>query len=652
MSVDTLFDCEANGLLDTVTHAHCICGVDINTGERWRGRDIPAALDRLSKAERLIGHNILRYDLPMLKKCYGWEPAPWVVIRDTKVIAKLKHPNISDSDAVLINKGRMPPGQAYRGRHTIAAWGVRLDVRKLHEDINDWSVWTQDMEDRCASDVEVNLALWRHLGADTYSQDAIDLEQRIDVLCWEMEKAGVPFNLQKAQALHLDLVQRQSELEAALVEQFGSWYAPVSPSKGVITPKRSGRRNVGEGPKEEYTAGVPYTKLKVVTFNPGSNSHIEKVLRARGWQPKQFTPTGKAEIDEKVIDAIVRQFPEMAGLGELVTVNKRISQLFGGEQALMKSVGPDGRIHGVIDPMGTTTSRASHFHPNLGQVPSSKSPYGERFRECFEAPPDWVLVGADQEGLEGRGLGHYMAAFDGGAYAKILLSGDPHWSSAQALGFVKKDEVRDKENPLHKVYREGSKTFYYALIYGAQENKCGENILDICLSAAKLGETGPYQTFFGQSSDPKKDKLLWREGDVARRKFLQNIPGFETLLEKVEKQATQFKAVKGLDGRVIYLRSVHSALNFLIQSSGAILCKRWGCDAFDEMSAKWKHGWDGDFVFCLWVHDEWLVACRPEIATEVGEILVKHARAVGPIYKYRVDLDSKYSIGRTWADVH
>jgi DNA polymerase I-like protein with 3'-5' exonuclease and polymerase domains len=629
------------------------------TGERWRERDIPAALDRLSKAERIIGHNILRYDLPMLKKCYGWEPAPWVVLRDTKVIAKLKHPNIGDLDAALINRGTMPPGNAYRGRHTIASWGYRLGIRKLGEDICDWSQWTQEMEDRCASDVEVNLALWRHLGADAYSQDAIELEQRIDVLVWHMELAGVPFNLKKAEALHQDLKAKQSELEAALVEQFGSWVAPISPSKDKyeVNPRRTGARQVllpnGEKHRETYTAGQPYCKLKLVTFNPRSNAHIEKVLRARGWVPKQFTPTGKAEIDEKVIGAIVRQFPEMEGLGELVTVNKRISQLFGGEQALMKAVGPDGRIHGVIDPMGTTTSRASHFHPNLGQVPSSKSPYGSRFRECFHAPEGWVLVGADQEGLEGRGLGHYMAAFDGGAYAKVLLSGDPHWSSAQALELIDEGEQRDKENPFHKVAREGSKTFYYALIYGAQENKCGENILDICLAADKLGVRWPYEKFFGDSKDPKKDKLLWPVGDVARRRFLANIPGFGKLLEKVEGQATDFRAIKGLDGRVIPIRSIHSALNFLIQSSGAILCKRWGVDAYDEMLARgWKHGWDGDFVFCLWVHDEYVVACRPGIADDVGEILVKHARRVGDIYKYRVALDSKYSIGRTWKDIH
>jgi DNA polymerase I-like protein with 3'-5' exonuclease and polymerase domains len=159
-----------------------------------------------------------------------------------------------------------------------------------------------------------------------------------------------------------------------------------------------------------------------------------------------------------------------------------------------------------------------------------------------------------------------------------------------------------------------------------------------------------YQKFFGTGA--VNEKSLRRVGKKVRDSFATRIPGYAKLLEDVGKLVEKYGKLPGLDGRVIPSRAEHSALNFLIQSAGAIICKRWLCDAFDDLSSRYKHGWDGDFVFILWVHDEIQVACREEIAEEVGEALVRHARAAGEPYGFRVPLDSKYSVGLTWADTH
>lgn len=629
--------------------------MDLSTGERWRERDIPAALERLSKADRLIGHNVLRYDLPMLKKLYGWEPAPCVVIRDTKVIARLKHPNLNETDGALIDKGRMPPGKAYRGKHTIGAWGYRLGLPKLHEDITDWSEWTADMEDRCAGDVETNLRLWDHLGADAYSQDAIELEQRVDLLVWYMEIEGVPFDLSAAEALKVKLTERAEVLEDEIKKQFGFWFKPVTVNASAedrytFMPRVS-------FPKRGITKGAPYCKIERVDFNPGSRQHVERVLRDRGWTPVEYNADGSAKLDDNVIDALCKQFPEIAGLGELFMVRKRLGQLSDGAQALMRCVGMDGRIHGAINPMGTTTSRGAHMHPNLGQVPGAQSPFGREFRSLFKMPPGWVLVGADMSGLEGRGLAHYLAAFDGGAYWEVLSKGDPHWDSTRALGLVSRGEARDTVGPLkalHRTLREGAKRFYYAFIYGAMEHKCGEIILETVAAARKLtGDDTLWRKFFRGSEDPKGDKLLWRLGSHARETFIEMIPGLEKLIGLATDQVRRFGAIRGLDGRIIPARALHSALNFLIQSAGAILCKRWICDAFDELLASGlRHGWAGDFVFVLWVHDEIQVACREGLEHKIGEVLVKHAKLAGEHYAFRIALASEYSTGRSWADTH
>jgi len=540
-----LFDLEANGLLNAeddkpeATRSWCISAIDIDHREpRFFGPDeIEAGLAYLATADVLAGHNIQRYDVPLMRKLYGFK---WSgVVRDTMIIARTKYPNVRDTDGDLIRAGKMPAGKGYQGKHTIGAWGYRLGLPKLHEDITHWDVYTAEMGERCVGDMWTNLKLWDHLHSGFILPEVVvQLEHDIQLVCDMMQDAGVPFNMKAAAQLHCDLVERRDVLERQLVEQFGSWQEVVKSHGAPVVYKRD---NVKKGIK----AGD--IKYKTVTFNPGSRHHIAKVLFARGWAPLQTHESGNPEIDEAEVERIMRLYPEMAGLGEYLMVGKRLSQLVDGKQSLLNNIGKDGRIHGVINPMGTTTSRAAHFHPNLGQVPSSKKPYGDRFRGLFEVPEGWELVGADMDGLEGRGFAHYMHLVDGGAYMNALLSGDPHWASCIALGFMPEDAVRDKHNRLHIIVREGAKRFYYAFIYGAWLMQCGSIILDTLLDARKEGFTELYAQFFGDSEAPS-EALLKRVGGRARDKFMTGVPGMDKLLKKLERQVKKFGWVPGLDG--------------------------------------------------------------------------------------------------------
>jgi hypothetical protein len=49
-----------------------------------------------------------------------------------------------------------------------------------------------------------------------------------------------------------------------------------------------------------------------------------------------------------------------------------------------------------------------------------------------------VMVGADASGLELRMLGHYLAFFDGGRFADIVVNGDIHQINADAVGVTRK----------------------------------------------------------------------------------------------------------------------------------------------------------------------------------------------------------------------
>jgi len=97
------------------------------------------------------------------------------------------------------------------------------------------------------------------------------------------------------------------------------------------------------------------------------------------------------------------------------------------------------------------------------------------------------------------------------------------------------------------------------------------------------------------------------------------------------------------------VRANYTALNYIITSSEAIICKRWMVEVYDELCARFRYGWDGDVLITLWIHDELVTCCRPEIADQVGEIMVRHARKAGEFYNFRVPLDAEYKIGRSWA---
>ena len=64
------------------------------------------------------------------------------------------------------------------------------------------------------------------------------------------------------------------------------------------------------------------------------------------------------------------------------------------------------------------------------------------------------------------------------------------------------------------------------------------------------------------------------EASKIKKRFLNNLPALNKLITDVQR-ASQRGYIIGLDGRHVKVRSQHSALNTLLQSSGAIVCKQW-----------------------------------------------------------------------------
>jgi len=564
-----VFDIEADNLLQDATQVWCIVAVDVDTDTLYTfdPDSINDGLELLGKADTLIGHNIIDYDLRLLKKLHNFVYSGNII--DTLVYARTIWPDVRDKDFTLVKQGKIP--QKLVGSHSLRAWGHRLGV--LKGEVNSetgFSAFTQEMLDYCVQDVAVNKELYERIEARQFNQEALDLETELHTLLIEQEEHGFPFDVDAASSLYARLAQRKTDIEKELQDTF------------------------------EPTIIEMKTKTKTIPFNPASRQQIADRLMKRGWQPEAYTDNGEPKVDETVLSSI--DMPEARMLSEYLLLNKRIGQLATGKQAWLK-MEKKGRLHGRVNHMGAVTSRCTHANPNMAQVPSVGAEYGVECRSLFHAPEGYSLLGADASGLELRCLAHYMAAYDDGSYAKVVLEGDVHTTNQEAAGLPT---------------RSNAKTFIYGFLYGAGDEKIGKII--------------------GKGST---------EGRKIKNKFLKKLPALKYLKDAVSKAAKERGWIKGLDGRVIPIRHSHAALNTLLQSAGAIICKTW----YVYVARALKEA-KLDAQIVAFIHDEVQVLVKKGQEDEAGRVIQRCMRDVEERFKFRCQLDSDYKYGRNWADTH
>lgn len=460
-----VFDLESDNLLSEMTTIHCINIIDTETEDRLRFNDgiyadgTPANRDGsiedgvrlLMEAEAICGHNIIKFDIKAIQKLYPWF-APKGRIVDTLVLSRLVWANLGAVDAHQIKERKYPPEFTGNmvGLHKLEAWGYRLDNYK-GDFKGPWDAFTPEMDDYCMQDDEVTLALWQKVQSKGWDPESFWLEMEVAKIIDAQETHGFLFDAKAADDLAARLMVTRADLEDRLRSTFKPWYSPVvKDGKPVLfTPKRP---NKAMG----YEAGVPCTKVELLTFNPGSRHHIANRMKALfNWVPTEFTDSGQPKVDETTLDSI--DAPEAKLLVEYLVTSKLLGMVAEGDSAWIKHMRADGRIHGAVNPNGAVTGRMTHMRPNVAQVPKVKvddtgkhltgyaGSYGFECRSLFMVPEDKLLVGCDAEGLELRVLAHYMARFDDGAYARAVISGkksdatDVHSVNTAAAGLRLRD---------------------------------------------------------------------------------------------------------------------------------------------------------------------------------------------------------------------
>ncbi len=411
--------------------------------------------------------------------------------------------------------------------------------------------------------------------------DWVQLEHQVAQILTQQELHGWYFNERAAQQLESTLRKEYEETSQLLRNRHPFVEGPL------FTPKRDNRTR-------GYVANATFTKLK--ELNPTSRDHIAWILQTHyGWMPSLMTSTGKAVVDEPVLKEIgtdiARQFLT------LLDLTKKLGMISEGVNAWQKLV-TKSRIHHHCS-VATSTFRCAHRKPNLAQVPSDV-----RFRKLFTASPGFCMVGADLSGIELRMLAHYLARYDDGRYAKILINGDIHQTNADKIGIT----------------RSQVKTVTYAFLYGAGDTKIGHS--------------------YDKQLPEEKAR---QKGSEIRKAYVDAIPGLKELLEGVQK-ASERGFLYGLDNRRILVDSRHKSLNYLLQGSSAILAKRWMVLANEHLLK--------DVHQLAFVHDELQYECRPCDVGYMKGCLESTAIQAGKYYNMRCPVAAESKNGGTWADVH
>lgn len=608
-------DIETDGLLMAATRFHCGVTIDTTTGEKHEFTDIDEMYTHLCTADRIVMHNGRMFDVPVLERLASGhvrtDPLPPCL--DTLLISRLLWPD----------KGSPPPS----GGQSLGKWGNLLGTVKQHEDIEDWSVYTPEMLERCGSDVEIQVSLYNYLLPRLKGWgESVQLEHTVATIIAKQIQNGFPIDMGRVEALENDLMYHR----AGALDQIGAipdkvdvvnlklphyWYNPDT---------LEAYRTKGAAPSRERVRlerGPCKFRVDVVEFNPASDAQVRDLFHSKyGWVGEEKTDSGLCSVKGDVLDTL--SYPEAKPLAILSKVDKVLTY-----PANYKKFAIGDKVHGDLITNGCVTGRMSHSKPNMGNNPAGnegedddgndvvlwgeEGGWGIDCRHCFVAREGWTLVGMDAKALEARMLGHYVSEWDDGEFGRMLLETDVHSLNQKLAGLSTRAEA---------------KTFYFKFVYGGRTDKAVES------------------------------------------KLYAKCPALKILKAKYIKMAKNHHKIRALDGRIIPIRKRPLygkertqeekdarqwgvSVNTLLQSAGAIVMKKSLCIFYENATLVYgPHG--GRWGLCANVHDEFQWECEKDIAEGMGQMACDAIELAGLYFKMGVRLDGEYKVGNSWAETH
>lgn len=612
------FDIETDGLLDTVSRVWCLSILDHERGDllSFVGDEIPRGLATLDEFDVIVGHNIIGFDLVVLRRMYGWTPKARPV--DTLLMSRAQRPD------------RKLPGWMYTtypgklpGPHSVEAWGYRMGGEKKIE-YEEWDKFTPLMLERNRADCRIQQQIYYALLEEAEGEDwtrAHYLNTRLFHYLQLQEETGFPVDLK-----HMDRCCHFLQRWIDMIDRVTASHLPLLvEDKGPVNKpfKKNGEHAaiLDRWDGQHECVGGPFTRVNFRPVSLDSNMETKNFLLSEGWEPEEWNYDKKGNKTSPKLSK-TDAFDGVDGkLGRLIARRVQCRHRLSQVQGLAGLVSDQERIPSVVTGI-TTTARAKHS--GIVNIPGAGAFFGKWMRQLFVAPEGRVLVGCDSKGNQIRQLAARM--------------GDEEFTNAVLFG------TQEEGTDMHSVNqrranlptRTLAKNFIYGFLFGAGDEKLGKII----------GGT-------------KED------GARYRAQFLEEMPGLAALLDKLRDQfratARRRKSpwgaieyydgwITGLDGRPIFVSSEHMLLVYLLQSDEAIHMATAYCMFNVRADKLYERGTDWDMH--AWVHDEWQFSSRPEIAEDLGQLSADCIKSAGQYLGIACPHDGDYRIGANWYETH
>lgn len=537
----TIFDVETDGLLDNVSTIHCLSYEKYENSKLLDKATIVKEEDIktfIESQEMLVGHNIIRYDIPVLEK-----------LLDVNVQSKL-------IDTLAISYYHNPVSKF---KHGLEAWGDKLGVAKPK--IDDWkNLSIEDYTNRCETDVQINSKLFHQQIAYTYSiYGSLEEAVRVfDYLTFKMEclkdqeTIGIPLNIELAE-------QSRDKLEKVIEEKIHN-IATNMPKVLLKKAPKSIYKKDGELSIAGYKwiklleeRGLPEDTTEIYDLgNPGSDLQLKTWLIDLGWQPKTFKvskSTGKNLPQISLpfgqglcssVEELFEQYPYLEELKGLYEARHRLG-IF---KSYLSSV-KDGKLYATAHGF-TNTLRLLHSKP-IVNLPGVFKSYGKEIRGCLTVPDDtYIMCGSDVSSLEDSTKQHYIYNYDPDYVNEMRIPGfDPHLDIAVTAEMMSNEESdffkwcdnqdslskEDKQSfkDLKKI-RTSAKVVNFSAVYGAGPPKIASTLKCSLKFAEKL-----HKTYWERNKAVKQTANDCEIRIVSKQKWLYNPISKLWLFLKAEK---------------------------------------------------------------------------------------------------------------------
>lgn len=611
-----VWDIEGNGLLDTLTDTWCLVTKDIETNSILKFSDYDKALpdmdygiEHLDNATLHIGHNLLGYDLPAMKKIHGWKLSEDTKVIDTWILS-------------LLNRYKRDHNHGLKG------WGQKLNYAKI--DFDDWTKYSREQLKYCVQDVNLNHRVYEYLQREAlflikknplYSK-RIEVEMYIARLNAMLNEKGWSYDEDLSKSLLKDLNKKMNKIEKLIEPKMGTFR--VFKDKVPKTPKytKAGWYNVNtarmlsehlgktiipeDALKEEppIQPGETFTRYTDEPITMGNPLQVKEWLIEKGWKPEEYNrkknPAGYwVNASPKLEGKNLEKLGEVGkGVKEYAMLSHRRSLIEGFESMVEKR--GDKRISGNMWTIGTPSFRVRH--EGIVNLPKNQAdvPYGKEIRSLLITEEGRTVVGCDSAGNQLRGFCHVV---NNPEYTSKVLGHDAHQYHADMIGSTRPE----------------AKVFIFRILFGS--------------TAWGLGKA------FNKTE-------AYAQGLIDS--FKREVPEFDTVVAAYEKEWEENQGwIFGLTGTILFVDSKSKVLNYVLQDLEKATC---GAATYYSHQKMREEGID--FYPLIFYHDEnaWSVADKD--LERAKEIANEGFREGPKMFGVTIMDGGAAESGPSYADVH